>query len=264
MLCAMTKSRLLSVAHASAQWTAGIPGLCTIDVRLLDDITLRVHAGELLLVHSPDAIARTLLLTVLAGGDPSRPSRYVRATRDVASRVRIRRAAIQADFVPHIVDGWEAAARDRDMEERRVATRAVTPTLYLLRACRSNAPAIRDARQWRRWSQSAREHHDAVVIAGPLHRSASRYDDAASISGHGPGRRTVAMHEPYSRYETGRSTAVPDDARAIPAEADIREFEIRAGRLYEPRAPRRTIPSTMNGAREDHSVTAAGRVLHPW
>jgi hypothetical protein len=103
-----------------------------------------------------------------------------------------------------------------------------------------------------------------VVIAGPLLQHAPRHDDAAAVSGHDQLRGTAAMHEPFSRYEAGGSAAPSLTGHRISAKPDVREFEIRAGRLHEPRAPRQDNPSTVSGARVDRSFTAAGRVQNPW
>jgi alpha-D-ribose 1-methylphosphonate 5-triphosphate synthase subunit PhnL len=61
----MIKSRLLSVAHTSAEISAGIPGRCAVSVRVLDNVTLRIHAGELVLVHAPESLAQAMLLAAL-------------------------------------------------------------------------------------------------------------------------------------------------------------------------------------------------------
>ena len=68
----MTKPRLLSLARASAEISAGVPGRCAICVRVLDDVTLRIHAGELLLACEWLAsAARAMPMTMSSKGAPN-------------------------------------------------------------------------------------------------------------------------------------------------------------------------------------------------
>ncbi len=238
----MTKSRLLSVAHASAEFTAGIPGHGTIEVRVLDDVTLRVHAGELLLVHATEPFARTMLLTVLAGGDHAIRRRYIRVVRDAAPRLRVRRAAIHAQLLPDIVRGWQEAATARDAAT--ASAERSSPTLYLLRATRTQPPvardASRDAAEWRRWARRARERNDGVVIA---------YEPAEAPLRDNT-RGTVFMREPSARYEGTRATPTNEHR--------IRALEMRAGRLHDVRTPRHNQPVC------DPTISAADRGPHQW
>ena len=210
----MMKPRLLSVARASAEISAGIPGRCAVSVRVLDDVTLRVHAGELLLVHAPEAIAQSMLLAALAGGEHSPRHRYVRAVRDAAPGLRIRRAALPLHAVQEIMRGWQDA--------HVPSTAPASHTLYLLRASRDGAVTPREAAEWRSWGRQAHERRDGIVIACT----------AVSVStGHESRHLPVrAAHEPIAAY-----------ALNTPATTSrtIRLLELRAGRLHSVRTPRR-------------------------
>ncbi len=214
----MRKPRLLSLARASAEVTAGIPGRCAVSVRVLDDVTLRIHAGELLLVQGPELLGQSLLLAALLGPQHSPRHRYVCATRDVAPGLRIRRAALHADAVQEIMRGWqEAAVRP---------TAPASRTLYLLRASRGSDLTPRQAAEWRRWGRQAHERRDGVVIVCP---------PTTSLANHSVRRQPVrSAHEPAVSYGLN---AAPDEA---PEQArTIRLLELRAGRLHDARAPRR-------------------------
>jgi hypothetical protein len=210
----MMKPRLLSVARARAEISAGVPGRCAISIRVLDDVTLRIHAGELLLVHAPEALAQSMLLAALAGREHTPRHRYVRAMRAAAPGLRIRRAALPADAVPEILRGWQ------DVE---VPSSAPTSrTLYLLRASRDGAVTRREAAEWRQWGRHAHERRDGIVIA--CSPPVVRPDDEPRPL---PVR---AAHEPRADY-----------APQTPATASrtIRRFELRAGRLHDVQTPRR-------------------------
>ncbi|MDQ8161077.1 MAG: hypothetical protein P3C10_00665 [Gemmatimonadota bacterium] len=212
----MITTPLLTLAHTCAEWTAGIAGHCAARVRLLDDVTLRVHAGELLLVQGPESLGRALLLSVLAGASSPDRHRYVRGVRALAPRVRIRRAAVHAMAVQAIVRGWQDAESPREAgtEERHRRP----PTLYLLRASRSAAPTRFETREWRRWARRARERHDGIVIVGPA--SQPTLPDAIPLV-------RSAAREPAVRYQVRRDRVLHRDA------GGVRLLEIRAGRLYE-------------------------------
>lgn len=212
----MMTTPLLTLTHACAEWSAGIAGHCAARVRLLDDITLRVHAGELLLLHQgPLSMGGALLLSVLAGAAPPGRHRYVRGVRAIAPGVRIRRAAVHATTVPDIVRGWQDATAPRAAATEDTHRRP--PTIYLLRATRTTAPTRGEAREWQRWARRARERHDGIVIAGPL-------SSPASIAIR-PVR--TAAREPSVRYQATRDVAPYSHADGV------RVLEIRAGRLYD-------------------------------
>jgi len=227
----MTKPRLLSVARASAEISAGVPGRCAISVRVLDDVTLRIHAGELLLVQAPEALAQSMLLAALAGGEHSPRHRYVRSMRDAAPGLRIRRAALPVDAVQEIMRGWQ--------EAHVPSTAPASRTLYLLRASRAGAVTPREAAEWRLWGRQAHERRDGIVIACP----------PVSVSiGHAPRQLPVrAAHEPSAAY-----------ALVTPATTSrtIRLLELRAGRLHSVRSPRQY--------RFNADRLTADPVRHPW
>ena len=213
----MMKPPLLSVARARAELTAGIPGQCAVTVRVLDDVTLRIHGGELLLVQAPEALGQSMLLAALAGGEHSSRHRYVRSVRDPAPGLRIRRAALHLEAVWNIVRGWQEANHAFNVSASR--------TLYLLRATRpctlGGALTLREAAEWRRWGRHAHERRDGVVIACPpldIGHVYARQGPAAS-----------SAHEPTATYD---QRDVIHDARAV------RLLELRAGRLHDVRASR--------------------------
>ena len=210
----MTKPRLLSVARARAEISAGVPGRCAISVRVLDDVTVRIHAGELLLVHAPEALAQSMLLAALAGREHSPRHRYVRSMRDAAPGLRIRRAALPADAVHEILRGWQDAHVPPSAPTSR--------TLYLLRASRTGAVTPREAAEWRQWGRHAHERRDGIVIASSA--MSARTD-------HDPRPRLVrAAHEPRADY------ALETPATTSPT---IRLLELRAGRLHAVQTPHR-------------------------
>jgi len=224
----MMKPRLLSVARASAEVTAGIPGQCAVSVRVLDDVTLRIHAGELLLLQAPEALGQSMLLAALAGREHSPRHRYVRSMRDAAPGLRIRRAALHVDAVREIMRGWQEALVE--------ATVPASRTLYLLRASgrralRGGALTPREAAEWRRWGRHAHERRDGVVIAcAPM----------AMLPGAPP--REHAQHAPM--VSSAHEPVATYDARSVSEELrTIRLIELRAGRLHTVRAPRRNFSS---------------------
>jgi hypothetical protein len=227
----MTKPRLLSVARARAEISAGVPGRCAISVRVLDDVTVHIHAGELLLVHAPEALAQSMLLAALAGREHSPRHRYVRSMRDAAPGLRIRRAALPVDAVSDIMRGWQ---------EAHVPPSAPTSrTLYLLRASRAGAVTRREAAEWRQWGRHAHERRDGIVIAC----------SAPSVrTDHDPRPRPVrAAHEPRADYALDTS---------VTASPTIRLLELRAGRLHAVQTPHRYGTNTER--------LTADPVLRPW
>lgn len=241
----MMPPQLLSVARASAEISAGIPGRCAVSVRVLDDVTLRIHAGELLLLQAPEALGQSMLLAALAGREHSPRYRYVRSVRETAPGLRIRRAALHVDAVREITRGWQ--------EARVLDTAPASRTLYLLRATRAGVITPREAAEWRRWGRQAHERRDGIVIACP---PPSTERDPAS-----PRRPVHSAHEPPASYE-------PDTLPACGL--GIRRFELRAGRLHSVRTPRRVrtnsprltagpapLPWFAGGSSDAHAPTAS-------
>ena len=74
----MTKTRLLSVVQLRAEVRAGLPGQCAVSVRVLDGVSIRIHAGELLLLQASDPLGPAMLLAALSGREHSPQHRYVR------------------------------------------------------------------------------------------------------------------------------------------------------------------------------------------
>ncbi len=247
----MTKPRLLSVARASAEVTAGIPGQCAVSVRVLDDVTLRIHAGELLLLQAPEALGQSMLLAALAGREHAPQHRYVRSVRAAAPGLRIRRAALHLEAVEEILRGWQDAIVS--------STATVSRTLYLLRASRQRplrggALTLREAAEWRRWGRHAHERRDGVVIAcppmgtRPIATRLTATRPAGPLCDRGLHAMTVSSaHEPVATY----------DARAdVDAVHTIRLLELRAGRLHTVRTPR--------GSLSDAARLTADLAPHPW
>ena len=230
----MIKPRLLSVKRASADVTAGIPGHCAVSVRVLDDITLRIHAGELLVVQVPEAFGQSMLLAALAGRDHGPQQRYVRAVREAAPGLRIRRAALHVHAVQEIMRGWQELAGAPTVPASR--------TLYLLRASRGGPLTLREAAEWRRWGRQSHARHDGIVIAcPPMHGTRESACDAPAAT---------CMHEPTARYALQSANDALKHARTI------RILELRAGRLHDVRAPRR---SSSNAGQPNAVPTP-----HPW
>lgn len=213
----MTKTRLLSVVQLRAEVRAGLPGQCAVNVRVLDGVSIRIHAGELLLLQAPDALGPAMLLAALAGREHAPQHRYLRLERNVAPGVQIRRAALHPDVIPDIVHGWQEARAGEERPASRV--------LYLLRASRQRPPAgraatMRELGEWRRWAGQARERRDGIVIAST--------SPPAPLSQRGQSPLAGRAHEPEATYHV----------RSTPP-SSIRCLELRAGRLHIVRAPRR-------------------------
>ncbi len=240
------KPRLLSVSRASAEVTAGIPGQCAVSVRVLEDVTLRIHGGELLLLQAPEALGQSLLLAVLAGREHSPRHRYVRSVRDAAPGLRIRRAALHLDAIPEIMRGWQEALVGSTVTASR--------TLYLLRASRQQAPhdgalTLREAAEWRRWGRHAHERRDGVVIACPP--MATMPGAMLSVATpHDHARQAPAVSSAHETLATYDARAVVEELRTI------RLLELRAGRLHAVRAPRRYF--------SDVAQPTAEPAPHPW
>jgi hypothetical protein len=239
----MIRSRLLSVARASAEVTAGIPGRCAVSVRVLDDITLRIHAGELLLVQAEEPLGQAMLLTALAGRAHSPRHRYIRAVRDAVPELRIRRAALHHEAVHEIVRGWQEASVGADL----AATGVVSRTVYLLRASRTGGYTPRDAAEWRQWGRHSHERRDGVVIVCP---------PPAIPVVHA---RVRSAHEPTAAYthhgNTRHANGLRPGAASVVDRRPIRVLELRAGRLHDVRTPRDATPFDRG--------TTAGPAPHP-
>lgn len=212
-------------------------------VRVLDDVTLRIHAGELVLLQARESLAQSMLLTALAGGEYSPRHRYVRAVRDAVAGLRIRRAALHPDAVPEIMRGWKEAIITSAMSG---ATSNPSRTLYLLRAAGQRAPrdgalTLREAAEWRRWGRQAHERRDGVVIAcPPLAPAGSQEWSPPTVS---------SAREPIATYVAGAD---------VEAGRTIRLFELRAGRLHTVRTPRRyvSVADRLTVDREPHRWSA--------
>lgn len=215
----MTKTRLLSVAQLRAEVRAGLPDQCAVSVRVLDGVSIRIYAGELLLLQAPDALGPAMLLAALAGREYSPHHRCVRSERKVVRGLQIRRAALHPDVIPEIVHGWQEACAGEERPASRV--------LYLLRASRQRPPAgraatMRELGEWRRWGRQARERRDGIVIASTSPPAPPPHRGQPPITGR--------AREPEATYQ----------ARSSPP-SGMRCLELRAGRLHIVRAPRRTV-----------------------
>lgn len=240
----MMPPRLLSLARASAEISAGIPGRCAVSVRVLDDVTLRIHAGELLLLQAPEALGQSMLLAALAGREHSPRYRYVRSVRETAPGLRIRRAALHVDAVREITRGWQ--------EARVLDTAPASRTLYLLRATRAGVITPREAAEWRRWGRQAHERRDGIVIAcSPPFAGPSQAPPASMIR---------STREPAAWYASDT---------ALEPSRTIRRLELRAGRLHSVRTPRQEskterltagpapLPWFAGGSSDAHAPTAS-------
>ncbi len=187
-------------------------------VRVLDDVTMRIHAGELWLLQATEALGQSMLLAALAGREHSPSHRYIRSKREPAPGLRIRRAAVHVEAIPHIMRGWQ----EGDAPGGAPASR----TLYLLRATRAGALTRHDASEWRRWGRQTHERGDGVVIACPAMPPTT--DRSRRVP---PGRAT---HEPTALYAV--------DAMRVRSRT-IHILELRAGRLHMVQAPRRSSTS---------------------
>jgi len=167
---------LLALADARAELCAGTANSgCA--VRLLDNVTLVVSAGDLVVVQSREPASQWALLTALEGRSVRGLRRVVQASRRADPSLRIRRAAIRAAAVVPIEMGWRLA-------QSRAASGSAKPVvasrgaLYLLRATREGplAPGEHDA--WMTWSRQLREAGGAIVVttasSGPPRGAALR------------------------------------------------------------------------------------------
>jgi hypothetical protein len=174
---------LVSVTNAREVIRAGFGG-AQLRVRTLDQLSCRVHAGELLILRGSVASGALALLRALHGSSPR-----IRAEHVAAPQVQLRRATISAVAARAIEAGWlaeGAAANGHGVEPSftppaavavpRSGSTARTPVVYLLRV----RPQARHERAditpthgddqhgaalWREWANDVRRTGGAVVLA---------------------------------------------------------------------------------------------------
>ncbi len=184
-------SPLLALSHASAEVQAGSGGSQCL-VRLLDNVCVRVHPGELVLIHGRDLAGQRALLSALAASPQSPMVRYLHATRSCAPTLRVCRGTIRALAVPHIMQAGPHGAAAHSARHR-----LTVPSLYLLRASRSEPLAPGEAEQWRRWSQSLLGGGGAIVLSAP--QLISDASGAVSAIGEAPVRYAGSATTPHVR-----------------------------------------------------------------
>jgi len=159
------RAPLLALVNATAEWQAGLPGLCSASVRLLDRVHFTVYRGDCVVVHHDDPASARVLLAALDGHHAGAVSRRWQGQRICAPGVRIRRCSIPAAAVSALQTGWQhhVAAEAAEFGTRR-GTESV---VHLLRASRHTGLSLHERAQWHGWAQRVRARGGALVIVAP-------------------------------------------------------------------------------------------------
>lgn len=154
---------VLAVRELREEVRAGY-GNASFRMRMLDNVSLNVHAGEFVVVRGDRASGAHALRAVLAG------TRVVRSgIRTVAEGVSVRHATVAWDAVRAMLEGWHAAPRrssastPHDVFVFRVCG---VPPVETTEASRERNLSIVD-RRWRTWAASVRARHGSVVAQIP-------------------------------------------------------------------------------------------------
>jgi len=253
---------LLSVRDLRESLVAGY-GNATATVRLLDGVSLSIHAGELILVHGNVASGAGSLCSALAA-----PRRGVAGERIVARGVAVRRATITPAAREAIVAGWTSEPPIGTSAVRVVyLLRVRTPYLEQHRGGRSpSVPCspLTDAARvaWRDWSLALRGSGSAVVLfdAGAPARTGATTGStsgvaagAAQRAGHSP-----AKHAVHETLDVARQWQLPRRTDSgSPAPATVRGLALSRGRIVSEwtvsagaRSPERRSPETSFGGHD--------------
>ena len=159
------RAPLLALVNATAEWQAGLPGLCSASVRLLDRVHFTVYRGDCVVVHHDDPASARVLLAALDGHHAGAVSRRLQGQRFCAPGVRIRRCSIPAAAVSALQTGWQHhVAAEASESDTRPGTESV---VHLLRASRHTDVSMLERAQWHGWAQRVRLRGGALVIVAP-------------------------------------------------------------------------------------------------
>ena len=218
-IVAPSSAVVLAVRELNEDVRAGY-GSAGFRLRLLDNVTLSVRAGECVLVRGDRASGAHALRSILAG------TRTVRSgARTVADGVAVKHATVSRDAVCSILEGWQAPRR---------ACSSLPNEVFVLRVrdeppqgvghSRAQRTSVVDER-WRTWAKSLRGCQGSIVAHVP-------WNDAAT---------DATDHD--AKYDTDYPTEYPTQApshaaHAAPlvhegAAADDRSY----GAFYQPSPP---------------------------
>lgn len=185
---------LIAVRNLRETVRAGF-GSAMASVRTLDDVSVEVHAGELLVVESAAFNGAGALYSALAGA-----GRGVAGERHVGAGVQLRRGSIPASARDAIIATWAQGAWAALSEARVV---------YLLRV-RAGPPiapsrAAHDA--WHDWATAVRGNNGAVVL----------FDTSRDVMRRMPAERTRAARvaEPSQGCTTMRESVTRGRLRTL-------------------------------------------------
>ncbi len=203
-------------------------------VRTLDDVSLTIQAGELVVIAGGVASGAASLVSAVAG---LRAIRH--GQRRVARGVQIRRGVIGSDACRALVQAWadEQAIDYRTTIGAGVGANGSTPTrlLYVLRV-RAEQSSSAPVDAWRSWCAALRTRGGSVLLHGA---AASHYQSLSSVAPH---RHTVREPLPSGLTSHQRRPA-----------NTIRLVSLDAGRIVTADPARRPTSSPYTTDRDAHS-----------
>lgn len=158
----MARGRLLiSLEHVSLNSSAGAPGLGFCTVRLLDDVTLSIFDGDLVLLRGGFDHGSAALLRVLADDDRMRSRMLGR--RLAVPELITRSGSIPVNAIGKVLHGWTRSASGS--AKPALVAETHPSVIYLLRATRAGVEAGAHLQGWESWSNEVQRRGGTVVIA---------------------------------------------------------------------------------------------------
>ena len=156
---------LLALDNVSLSTSAGIVGRGFCAVRLLDRVSLAIHAGQLVLLRGGFENGSAALLSVIAGDERIR-SRLT-GDRMAAPGLVVRSGCIPAAVVAPLVHCWTSADNAPFGVRHASVAEARPPSalLYLLRASSAVTRDDLDAQHWVQWCAQLKQRGGTMVIA---------------------------------------------------------------------------------------------------
>jgi hypothetical protein len=161
----VTDEPLLALDNVSLAAQAGISGRGFCTVRILDRVSLAIHAGQLLVLRGGYENGCAALLSVIAGDE--RVARRMTGDRFAMPGLAVRSGCIPADLIPALLHAWTSAGvAPWGIARRAVAeARPETPPVYLLRASHQTRRDDIAPAHWLQWSSQLRQRAGTIVIA---------------------------------------------------------------------------------------------------
>jgi len=265
---------LLAVQALCEEVRAGF-GSASFRMRMLDNVSLNVHAGEFVMLRGDRASGAHALRAVLAG------TRAVRSgVRVVADGVAVRHATVSWDAVRVMLEAWHAPRR---------SFASVPRSVFVLRvrlAAQHETPAASQAqhtslvaRRWSAWAKSLRACQGSVVVHVPWAETLDASEHApnapdAPDAPDAPNTRYApnAPHAPNTRYAAKRTSptvqesAVGDDPSYWASSqfnvATVRTITLAGGRIISAAPVTPQMLTVQDSA--DASPTACHRCSTAW